>query len=275
MLASLLALPDAPRLLSASLRGDALTLGLDGHAVRLEREHVLQSAVIRSGDSNRTAPTLDVFRGRVGDESGGGWVRATLKCDGDRRCAVDAALQLEGELFAINASSVLLDGEASPSTTVRASDQARNDADVAHSLGMVRAGERARRRRRLGIATPAQSLNSAAVPYARLSGCPSSGLYELTMGLVLDYGERRGLNPRPRLPSNPCPLSLTSRPRPRVARVGFVNVHGGRNGALLAAAEAVSRANAIFEDQLGVRVVVVWCDWGMGRVQSDESELFV
>ena len=37
---------------------------------------------------------------------------------------------------------------------------------------------------------------------------------------------------------------------------GFVRVHGGSSAALTAAAEAVSRANAIFEDQLGVRVVV-------------------
>ena len=37
---------------------------------------------------------------------------------------------------------------------------------------------------------------------------------------------------------------------------GFVARYEGRDGALLAAAEAVSRANAVFGEQLGVRIAV-------------------
>ena len=37
---------------------------------------------------------------------------------------------------------------------------------------------------------------------------------------------------------------------------GFVAAHGGVNPAIVAAAAAISRTNAVFEDQLGLRLVV-------------------
>ena len=68
-------------------------------------------------------------------------------------------------------------------------------------------------------------LISPAPPYARLSGCPRvPTMYVVKMGLLLD--------------------------------VGFVSARGGRNTALLDVAEAVSRANSVFEDQLGLSLLI-------------------
>jgi hypothetical protein len=66
-------------------------------------------------------------------------------------------------------------------------------------------------------------LDSAAPPYGRMTGCPSV-MHTVKLGLVLDFG--------------------------------FVTARGGRAGALLAVAEAVARANLIFEDQVGLSLLV-------------------
>ena len=64
---------------------------------------------------------------------------------------------------------------------------------------------------------------SAAPPYGRLPGCPSSPV-ELSAGVVLDHG--------------------------------FVAARGGASAALAAAGAAFALTNALFEDQLGVRLRV-------------------
>jgi hypothetical protein len=73
-------------------------------------------------------------------------------------------------------------------------------------------------RRRLQLRLPAP-------PYARLTNCVAKPVvHEVSMGLLLDHG--------------------------------FVAVTGGPDAALREAAAAVSRANAIFEGQIGIRLVV-------------------
>lgn len=73
-------------------------------------------------------------------------------------------------------------------------------------------------RRRLQLELPAP-------PYSRLTHCLAKPtVHEVSMGLLLDHG--------------------------------FVAVAGGREAALREAAVAVSRANAIFEGQIGIRLVV-------------------
>ncbi|KAL1503456.1 hypothetical protein AB1Y20_011941 [Prymnesium parvum] len=66
-------------------------------------------------------------------------------------------------------------------------------------------------------------LVSPAPPYGRLSGCPAAN-HVVSLGLLLDYG--------------------------------FVAARGGRDAALLDVAEAVSRANSVFEDQLGLSLLI-------------------
>lgn len=102
----------------------------------------------------------------------------------------------------------------------RLTDDIERDAaarTVAAAIGLHRHINASRGRR-------AQLLASVP-PRGRLSGCPPEGeTLELGLGLLLDRG--------------------------------FVAARGGRRGALLRAASAVSRTKALFEEQLGVRLVV-------------------
>ena len=76
----------------------------------------------------------------------------------------------------------------------------------------------------LSSARPGRALTtSGPPPHGRLSGCPAA-LQQASLGLVLD--------------------------------AGFVAAHGGVDPAIVAAAAAISRTNAVFEDQLGLRLVV-------------------
>ena len=68
-----------------------------------------------------------------------------------------------------------------------------------------------------------RALSSQLPPYSRLAGCPAA-LLEATVGLVLD--------------------------------AGFVEARGGVEPAIVAAAAAVSRTNAVYEQQLGLRLRV-------------------
>ena len=71
---------------------------------------------------------------------------------------------------------------------------------------------------------PGRALATSGLPpHGRLAGCPAV-LQQASLGLVLD--------------------------------AGFVAAHGGVDPAIVAAAAAISRTNAIFEDQLGLRLVV-------------------
>ena len=76
----------------------------------------------------------------------------------------------------------------------------------------------------LDLAQPGRALTTSGLPpHGRLAGCPVA-LLEASLGLVLD--------------------------------AGFVAARGGVDPAIVAAAAAISRTNAIFEDQLGLRLVV-------------------
>ena len=63
-----------------------------------------------------------------------------------------------------------------------------------------------------------------------------------------------GLPPHGRLPG--CPAVLQQASLGLVLDAGFVAAHGGVDPAIVAAATAISRTNAVFEDQLGLRLVV-------------------
>lgn len=63
-----------------------------------------------------------------------------------------------------------------------------------------------------------------------------------------------GLPPHGRLPG--CPAVLQQASLGLVLDAGFVAAHGGIDPAIVAAATAISRTNAVFEDQLGLRLVV-------------------
>ena len=163
--------------------------------------------------------SLNLFRGN--DPTTGDWVRVTLRhcsLESGSHCQLDASLFHDDELHSLT-SSVTIGGPHSLVEMSTDTSQAGEKLAVAHTLALVRAGRRRRRARR-----SLQFLDSPAPPYERLDGCPVSGVFEASIGLVLDYG--------------------------------FTSVHGGREGALLAAAEAVSRANAVYEPQLGLRLAV-------------------
>ena len=76
----------------------------------------------------------------------------------------------------------------------------------------------------LSSARPGRALTTSGLPpHGRLAGCPAA-LQQASLGLLLD--------------------------------AGFVTAHGGVDPAIVAAAAAISRTNAVFEDQLGLRLVV-------------------
>ena len=189
-------------------------------------------------DSGR--PMLGTYAGRLPN---GGWVRATVApCKVAREALrlVEAVARDEEELFTLvgtasessegcaAAQPVVVHALASEAPhdplaaalakTLRKDVKGKLAEAAAEAAAGDEAGDRPGGRRRAQLTLPAP-------PFARLSGCPpSSETYELGIGILLDSG--------------------------------FVAARGGRDAAVLAVAECVSRANALFEEQIGVRLMV-------------------
>ena len=177
-------------------------------------------------------PVLDLFRSSPARE-GDGWAQLTLRrCSApsratNRTCEVDAVVHADdGRLLSVRASGVSSIASHLPAhgieqlapAQVSAIDASEHSA-VAHTLHMLAAGAAARgaaarelAARELAARNSRRqtSLGSVAPPFARLTGCPATGMRAVRLGLLLDHG--------------------------------FVSAHGDRTAALLAAAESVSRA---------------------------------
>ena len=175
-------------------------------------------------------PVLDLFRSSPSREDGDGWAQLTLRrCSApsratNRTCEVDAVvLSDDGRLLSVRASGVSSIASHLPAhgieqlapAQVSAIDASEHSA-VAHTLHMLAAGAAARgaAARELAARNSRRqtSLGSVAPPFARLTGCPASGMRAVRLGLLLDHG--------------------------------FVSAHGDRTAALLAAAESASRATS-------------------------------
>ena len=201
------------------------TEGSPTQQLRLERDtpFAADARVIHGNEPwvrDTAPPVLNVFRTRGVNDTTGDWARLTLSTPAtmhtvrNRSYYMDALAYINGELLSVHASLPSLRTNVEVWAAAQVSVADASVPAVAHTLRLLSAG--AHRRRRL-------ELNSAAPPYARLSGCPA-GMRAARLGLLLDHG--------------------------------FVGAHGGRDAALLAAAAAVSRANAVFEDQLGLRLLI-------------------
>ena len=181
-----------------------------------------------SKGSRIVPPPLGVYRSEVGEC---GWLRAIIQpathtCQAQLKELVVFA-PWEGEVFTIVDVGGDKCAERQPVSTGRLTDEGHDRATraLAQSLRLPLSPEEKALWRRNAHSRRAQLVQSAP-PYSRLVGCPATGqVYDLTMGLVLDYG--------------------------------FVRARGGVDAALLAVAASVSKANAIFTEQLGVQLRIM------------------
>jgi len=230
-------------------------------------------------DWHEATTALDLFRSSAARD--GSWAQLTLRrCSApsrvrNRTCEVDAVVHAnDGRLLSVRASDVACVASHLPAhgieqlTPAHVSATDASDKAVAHTLHMLAAGAAARRaaartsRRR-------SLLGSVALPYARLTGCPATGMRAVRLGLLLDFGFVTAYGGRAAAllaatesvsratttlaSPRPCFSAHLYTPVPRVSRyrVYVHHSHATRFHNL-----KVSRANAVFEQQLGIRLLV-------------------